>query len=95
MLVGESLIVIVEIQPAQRTFCALIEQYKNKDLDVAFKFFRASSGLGVRTTSLDAHILGTKLATLGRWAGIYYCLLSHDYLLFLRRFGIRKNSKEG
>jgi hypothetical protein len=60
----------IEMQPSRKTFSTLIEQLKDKDLDAAFKLFKASSGFGVRTTTLEATILGRKLAALGRWAGI-------------------------
>eukprot|EP00026_Physarum_polycephalum_P008360 Phypoly_transcript_08442.p1 GENE.Phypoly_transcript_08442~~Phypoly_transcript_08442.p1 ORF type:complete len:436 (+),score=79.66 Phypoly_transcript_08442:101-1408(+) len=55
-----------EIQPARETFNLLIAKYK-EDVDTALKLFKTSSALGVRTGTLNATILGGKLAAAGRW----------------------------
>jgi len=59
-----------DIRPSRETFKELIHHYHASDVDTALKLFKVSSGLGVRTTSVEAYEITRKLAELERWDDI-------------------------
>jgi hypothetical protein len=67
-----------EITPSRATFKELIHHSIEADVDTALKVFKTSSGLGVRTTTVEAYYVSRKLAELERWNGTLPQFFSHS-----------------